>query len=77
MIFRQTNDDEARRLCLDAMRKINNKNARSELVHLYRIEEPQSEWRAAIADHLRKAVTEDSRMKPAEAKAMLGQVGQP
>src|SRR5260370_1881573 len=74
VIFRQTNDDEARRLCLDALHKVNNKSARNELVRLYRIEEPQSEWRAAIADHLRKAVTEDSRMKPAEVKAMLGQV---
>ena len=77
MLFRQTNDDEARRLCLDALYKINNQSARSELVRLYRLEQPQSEWRAAIADHLRKAVTEDSRMKPAEVKAMLGQVGQP
>ena len=57
--------------------KINNKDARSELVRLFRVEQPQSEWRAAIADHLRKAVTEDPRMKPAEVKAMLGQVGQP
>ncbi len=77
MIFRQTNDDEARRLCLDALYEINNKNARRELVRLYRVEQPQSEWRAAIADHLRKAVTEDRRMKPAEVKAVLGQVGQP
>src|SRR5438128_182194 len=77
MIFRQTHDDDARRLCLDALYKINNKNARSELVRLFRVEQPQSEWRAAIADHLRKAVTEDPRMKPAEVKAMLGQVGQP
>ncbi|PYS61751.1 MAG: hypothetical protein DMF74_15490 [Acidobacteria bacterium] len=77
MIFRQTNDDEARRLCLDALYKINNQSARSELVRLYRLAQPQSEWRAAIADHLRKAVTEDRRMKPAEVKAVLGQVGQP
>src|SRR5207244_3558302 len=77
MIFRQTNDDEARRLCLDALYKINNKTARSELVRLYRVEPPQSEWRAAITEHLQKAVAEDSRMKPAEVKAVLGQVGQP
>jgi len=77
LIFRQTNDDEARRLCLDALYKINNQSARSELVRLYRLAQPQSEWRAAIADHLRKAVTEDRRMKPAEVKAVLGQVGQP
>jgi hypothetical protein len=77
LIFRQTNDDEARRLCLDALYKINNQSARSDLVRLYRLEQPQSEWRAAIANHLRKAITEDSRMKPAEVKTMLGQVGQP
>jgi len=77
LIFRRTNDAEARRLCLDALYKINNKNAKNELLRLYREEQPHSEWRLAIAERLRKAVAEDSRMKPAEARAVLSQVGQP
>jgi hypothetical protein len=76
MIFQRTHDEEARRLCLDALYKMNNKPARKELLSLLRTE-PQSEWHSMIADHLRKAVAEDIRMKPADIKAVLSQVGQP
>jgi hypothetical protein len=76
-IFQRTNDAEARRLCLDALYKINNKTARNELLRIYRDEQPHSDWRVAIAERLRKALAEDSRMKPAEAQSMLNQVGQP
>ena len=64
LIFQRTNDAEARRLCLDALYKINSKTAKNALLRLYRQEQPQSEWRPAIAERLRKAVAEDSRMKP-------------
>ena len=77
LIFQRTNDAEARRLCLDALTKINSKTAKNALLRLYREEQPQSEWRLAIAECLRKAVAEDSHMKPAEARAVLSQVGQP
>ena len=77
LIFRRTNDEEARRLCLDALYRINSKTAKDALLHLYLEEQPHSEWRAAIAERLRQAVAEDSRMKPAEARAVLSQVGQP
>ena len=76
-IFQRTNDAEVRRLCLNALYKINNKTAKNELLRIYRDEQPQSEWRAEIAQRLRKAVTEDTRMKPAEVRSVLGQVGQP
>jgi hypothetical protein len=76
LIFRRTDDADARRLCLEALYKINNKTARNELLLLYRTEQPNSDWRAAIAEHLRKAVAEDHRLKPAEARAVLSQVGQ-
>jgi hypothetical protein len=77
LIFQRTNDAEARRLCLDALYKINSKTAKNQLLLIYREEEPHSEWRLAIAERLRKAVAEDSRMKPAEARSVLSQVGQP
>lgn len=76
-IFERTNDAEVRRLCLDALHKINSKTARNELLRVYNQEPAQSEWRAEIADRLRKAVAENTRMKPAEVKSVLSQVGQP
>lgn len=76
-IFQRTNDLEVRRLCLDALSKINSKTAKQELLRIYRDEQPQSEWRAEIAQRLRKAVTEDPRMRPAEVRSVLNQVGQP
>ena len=74
-IFARTSDAEARRLCLDALARINNKTARNELLRLYRSEKVASEWRAAIAERLRKAVAEDGRMKPAEAEGFRNQLG--
>ena len=76
-IFAHTSDAEARRLCLDALARINNKTARNELLRLYSSEKASSEWRVAIADRLRKAVAEDGRMKPAEAESLRSQLGQP
>jgi hypothetical protein len=77
LIFKRTNDAEARRLCLDALYRINNKTAKKTLLRLYHEEPPNSDWRVAIAERLRKAVAEDTSMKPAEVRAVLNQVGQP
>ena len=77
LIFQRTNDAEARRLCLDALYKINSKTAKNELLRIYRAEQPHSEWRLAIAERLRQAVAADSRLKPDEARAVLSQVDQP
>jgi hypothetical protein len=77
LIFQRTNDAEARRLCLDALSKINSRTAKNELVRIFRAEQPHSEWRPAIAEGLRKAVAADSRLKPDEARAVLSQVDQP
>jgi hypothetical protein len=77
LIFARTSDAEARRLCLDALARINNKTARNELLRLYRSEQTPSEWRVAIAERLRKAVAVDGRMKPAGAESFRSQLGQP
>jgi len=76
-IFQKTNDPDARRLCLDALSKINNKTARAELLRAYQQEAAESELRKDIADRLRKAVAADSRIKPKEASAVLSQIGSP
>jgi hypothetical protein len=76
-IFQKTNDPDARRLCLDALSKINNKTARAELLRAYRQEASESDLRKDLADRLRKAVATDSRIKPKEASAVLSQIGSP
>ena len=75
-LFARTEDAEAKQLCLDALAKINNRTARAELLRIYE-RESQAELRAQIAERLRKAVGSDSRIKPAEARTVLNQLGQP
>jgi hypothetical protein len=77
MIFKRTGDAEARRLCLDVLSRINDKTSRKALLRLYLEEQPNSEWRPAIAERLRKAVVADRSLKPAQSRAVLDQVGQP
>jgi hypothetical protein len=74
-IFQKTNDPEARRLCLEALSKINSKTARAELLNIYE-REPQSDLRAEIAVRLRNALASAARIKPAEAKSVLNQLNQ-
>lgn len=76
-IFEKTNDAETRQLCLEALSKINNKTARSELLRIYQQQQLQPDMRADIAVRLRQAVAADERIKPAEAKSLLSQVGTP
>jgi len=77
LVFQHTNEPETRRLCLDVLSKINDKTARKEMLRIFRDLQPQSEWRVAVAERLRKAVAEDERVKPAEAKVVLSEVGSP
>jgi hypothetical protein len=74
-IFQKTNDAEARRLCLEALSKINNKTARAQLLKIYG-REPSLELRADIAVRLRNAVASDARVKPGEARSLLAQLNQ-
>ena len=76
-LFQRTSNSETRQLCLDLLARVNDKTARNEMLRIFRQEQPQSEWRVALADRLRKAVTEDTRIKPADAKLVLAEIGQP
>jgi len=76
VIFEKTNDVEARRLCLEALSKINTRTARAELLKIYEREHPQSNLRADIASKLRNALANDTRVKPAEARTLLNQLNQ-
>lgn len=77
LIFERTGDAEARNLCLDVLSRINDKTARKEMLRIFREQQPQSEWRVAVAGRLRKAVAEDTRIKPSETKLLLAEVSQP
>jgi hypothetical protein len=76
-IFVKTSDAETRQLCLEALPQINNKPARAELLRIYQEQQLQPDMRADIAVRLRQAVATDARIKPAEAKSLLSQVGTP
>ena len=76
-IFGQTNNAGTRMICLDVLSRLNDKSARNEMLRIYRDQQAQSEWRASIAERLRKAVADDVRIKPSDAKAVLSEVGQP
>ncbi|HEY0545965.1 MAG TPA: hypothetical protein VGC91_11355 [Pyrinomonadaceae bacterium] len=75
-IFRRTNDEEARRLCLSSLYRINNETAKKEMLALYRDDKLTDAWRTLIAEHLRNAVREEQRIDPKDAKIILSVVGQ-
>jgi len=74
-VFQHTTDDDARTLCLDVLSRINDKTARKEMLRIFRELSPQSQWRPVLAERLRKAVTADDRIKPAEARLLLAEIG--
>jgi hypothetical protein len=76
-VFGRTADSESRTLCLDVLSRINDKTARKEMLRLFREQQPNSEWRTSVAERLRKAVSEDERIKPADVKTVLAEIGQP
>ncbi len=74
-IFNHTEDEEARKLCLGGLYRINNPKAKKELLSLYQQEKPASVWRTLIAEYLRNAVREERRIAPADAKVITSVVG--
>jgi len=76
-IFLRTQDEETRRLCLRTLYRINDKTARSELLKIYRQEQPNSDVRPAIADYLRQTIREDKRISSTDVRAFLNVIGKP
>lgn len=75
-IFQQTEDAETRELALQSLYRITNKRAKDELLAIYQNQKIEEKWRVLSANYLRRAVQEDKRIAPAEAKAILSVVGQ-
>jgi hypothetical protein len=67
-IFTLTRDEDARRLCLAGLYRINNETAKNSLVRIYRDEAAGGEWRSLSADYLRRAAREEQRISPKDAQ---------
>lgn len=67
-IFAHTQDDEAQRLCLNGLYRINNETAKAALARIYRDTAQDTRWRTLSADYLRRAAREEQRIAPDTAK---------
>ena len=68
LIFARTQDEEAQRLCLGSLYRINNEAAKDALARIYRDEAQDERWRTLSAAYLRRAADEQQRIAPATAK---------
>ena len=75
--FRAHQDEETRQLCVSALYKINDKTAKNELLHIYQGEQPNSDLRPAIAEHLRQAIRDNKSLSRTDARAVLNVIGKP
>jgi len=76
-VFQRTNDEDSRTLCLEVLSRINDKTARKQMLQLFREQPQSSEWRVAVADRLRNALSEGERIKPSDVKMVLAEIGRP
>ena len=74
-IFTHTDDNEARRLCLASLNRIDNSTARKEMLALYQNEKVTADWRVIIAENLRNAVRQE-RTTPKDARIIVSLIGQ-
>jgi hypothetical protein len=75
-IFAQTRDDEARRLCVECLYRIDNETAKSALLAIYRSPDVDEPLRQVAADYLRSALREERRIAPSDAKVIIATFGQ-
>ena len=61
-IFSRTEDDQARKLCLSALKKIGNKEAVREMTRIYEDPKLTEEWRSTISEYLQIEQPQRSRV---------------
>ena len=76
LIFEQTGDEETQKLCLNSLYRINNETAKKELLRIYQLPELDVSIRLMTAEFLRKAVQEEQRIAPSDAKTIASVIGQ-
>lgn len=74
-IFSRTDDDDTRSLCLTGLYRINNSNAKRELLTLYKDQNLNERWRDRCAYYLRLALQEGQRIYAIDAEKIAGIVG--
>jgi hypothetical protein len=75
-IFARTRDDEARRLCVECLYRIDNEAAKGALLRIYQSPEVEQALRQVAADYLRSALREERRIAPGDAKTIIATFGQ-
>jgi hypothetical protein len=75
-IFARTEDEETRRLCLNCLYRIDNEEAKAELLRVYKLAELPPSLRELTARYLRDAVREEQRISREDAKAIAAALGQ-
>lgn len=75
-VFAQTEDEEARRLCLAALYRINNERAKRELLLIWRAPQFDARWRELSVSLLRRAAREGRRISASDAKALAAAAGE-
>ncbi len=75
-VFAHTEDTEARRLCLDSLSRINTETAKNELLRIYESPQLEPELKQLTAQYLRRAIIEDQRITPSDAKTIISAIGQ-
>lgn len=75
-IFFHTEDEETKRLSLNCLYRINNATAKNELLRIYKSPDVAQDFRQLSADYLRRAMREEQRINPADAKAVVSVIGQ-
>lgn len=69
-VFARTGDEEARRLCLMSLYRIDDRRAKGELLRISRDPQTDARWRALGMELLRLAVGEGQRISAPDLKAL-------
>jgi hypothetical protein len=75
-IFTRTEDEPTRRLCLQSLYRINSETAKNELLRIYQSPELPQPLRLLSADYLRRALQEEQRIAPSDARVIVSVIGQ-
>ncbi|MDQ3323936.1 MAG: hypothetical protein M3525_16095 [Acidobacteriota bacterium] len=75
-LFSMTGDEQTRLLCLTSLYQIDNQIAKKELLAIYENQKIDVRWRKLSAEHLKLAVKEQQRVKPADIKTIVKIDGQ-
>ena len=74
-LFGRTRDPETRRLCLESLYRIDNETAKAALLRIYQSPDVDAQFRALSLEYLRRAVREEQRVSPEDARTIAAAGG--